>query len=101
MTRQLHFGLHPYGVGGPGSDGLWKDPRVAKTASELPLRLGLPTRLERVSETRCTGVLDCALMVAMLGPPMAHPPPGCRGVPGRVRISDARRRRRHSQPDPG
>jgi len=33
MTRQLHFGLHPYGVGGPGSDGLWKDPRVAKTAS--------------------------------------------------------------------
>src|SRR3984957_8896955 len=33
MTRQLHFGLHPYGVGGPGSDGLWKDARVAKNAS--------------------------------------------------------------------
>ncbi|MCW2540940.1 MAG: FMN-dependent oxidoreductase, nitrilotriacetate monooxygenase family [Frankiales bacterium] len=33
MTRKLHFGLHPYGVGGPGSDGLWKDPRVAKNAS--------------------------------------------------------------------
>ncbi len=33
MTRKLHFGLHPYGVGGPGQDGLWKDPRVAKNAS--------------------------------------------------------------------
>jgi FMN-dependent oxidoreductase (nitrilotriacetate monooxygenase family) len=33
MSRQLHFGLHPYGVGGPGSDGLWKDPRIAKNAS--------------------------------------------------------------------
>jgi FMN-dependent oxidoreductase (nitrilotriacetate monooxygenase family) len=33
MTRKLHFGLHPYGVGGPGHDGLWKDPRVAKNAS--------------------------------------------------------------------
>jgi alkanesulfonate monooxygenase SsuD/methylene tetrahydromethanopterin reductase-like flavin-dependent oxidoreductase (luciferase family) len=33
MTRQLHFGLHPYGVGGPGSDGLWKDARIAKNAS--------------------------------------------------------------------
>src|ERR1700735_2744522 len=33
MTRQLHLGLHPYGVGGPGSDGLWKDPRIAKNAS--------------------------------------------------------------------
>jgi len=33
MTRQLHFGLHPYGVGGPGSDGLWKDARVANNAS--------------------------------------------------------------------
>ena len=33
MPRQLHFGLHPYGVGGPGQDGLWKDPRVAKNAS--------------------------------------------------------------------
>src|SRR6201994_2619733 len=33
MTRKLHFGLHPYGVGGPGQDGLWKDPRVAKDAS--------------------------------------------------------------------
>ena len=30
MSRKLHFGLHPYGVGGPGSDGLWKDPRIAK-----------------------------------------------------------------------
>ncbi|NEE27790.1 LLM class flavin-dependent oxidoreductase, partial [Streptomyces sp. SID7982] len=25
--------LHPYGVGGPGQHGLWKDPRVAKNAS--------------------------------------------------------------------
>jgi FMN-dependent oxidoreductase (nitrilotriacetate monooxygenase family) len=33
MTRKLHFGLHPYGVGGPGHHGLWKDPRVAKNAS--------------------------------------------------------------------
>jgi len=33
MTRKLHFGLHPSGVGGPGADGLWKDPRVAKDAS--------------------------------------------------------------------
>ncbi len=33
MTRQLHFGLHPYGVGGPGLYGLWKDPSVAKNAS--------------------------------------------------------------------
>ena len=33
MSRKLHFGLHPYGVGGPGSDGLWKDPRIAKDAS--------------------------------------------------------------------
>jgi FMN-dependent oxidoreductase (nitrilotriacetate monooxygenase family) len=33
MSRKLHFGLHPYGVGGPGSDGLWKDPRIAKNAS--------------------------------------------------------------------
>jgi FMN-dependent oxidoreductase (nitrilotriacetate monooxygenase family) len=33
MTRKLHFGLHPYGVGGPGADGLWKDTRIAKNAS--------------------------------------------------------------------
>jgi FMN-dependent oxidoreductase (nitrilotriacetate monooxygenase family) len=33
MSRKLHFGLHPYGVGGPGHDGLWKDPRIAKNAS--------------------------------------------------------------------
>jgi FMN-dependent oxidoreductase (nitrilotriacetate monooxygenase family) len=33
MSRKLHFGLHPYGVGGPGQDGLWKDPRVAMNAS--------------------------------------------------------------------
>src|SRR5580693_5690409 len=33
MSRQLHFGFHPYGVGGPGSDGLWKDARVANNAS--------------------------------------------------------------------
>ena len=33
MSRMLHFGLHPYGVGGPGMDGLWKDPRIAKDAS--------------------------------------------------------------------
>ncbi|SOD72576.1 FMN-dependent oxidoreductase (nitrilotriacetate monooxygenase family) [Jatrophihabitans sp. GAS493] len=33
MTRKLHLALHPYGVGGPGQHGLWKDPRVAKNAS--------------------------------------------------------------------
>ncbi|GAB7002660.1 LLM class flavin-dependent oxidoreductase [Nocardioides sp. AN3] len=33
MTRKLHLALHPYGVGGPGQHGLWKDPRVAKDAS--------------------------------------------------------------------
>src|ERR1700722_6622606 len=33
MSRKLHFGLHPYGVGGPGADGLWKDARIAKNAS--------------------------------------------------------------------
>src|SRR3984885_15721585 len=33
MSRKLHFGLHPYGVGGPGQDGLWKDARVAKNSS--------------------------------------------------------------------
>jgi FMN-dependent oxidoreductase (nitrilotriacetate monooxygenase family) len=32
-SRKLHFGLHPYGVGGPGQDGLWKDARIAKNAS--------------------------------------------------------------------
>ncbi|CCH76942.1 putative monooxygenase moxC [Nostocoides japonicum T1-X7] len=31
--RQIHLALHPYGVGGPGQHGLWKDPRVAKDAS--------------------------------------------------------------------
>ncbi|MCW2548079.1 MAG: FMN-dependent monooxygenase, partial [Mycobacterium sp.] len=33
MSRKLHFGLAPLGVGGPGADGLWKDQRVAKNAS--------------------------------------------------------------------
>ena len=33
MTRRIHLALHPYGVGGPGQHGLWKDPRVAKNAS--------------------------------------------------------------------
>ncbi|SDJ39770.1 FMN-dependent oxidoreductase, nitrilotriacetate monooxygenase family [Frankineae bacterium MT45] len=33
MTAKLHLALHPYGVGGPGQHGLWKDPRVAKNAS--------------------------------------------------------------------
>src|SRR6201995_1724314 len=33
MPRKLHFGLHPYGVGGPGQAGLWKDPSIAKNAS--------------------------------------------------------------------
>ncbi|MCA1217499.1 NtaA/DmoA family FMN-dependent monooxygenase [Streptomyces sp. 8L] len=33
MTRKIHLALHPYGVGGPGQHGLWKDPRVAKNAS--------------------------------------------------------------------
>ncbi|MFE1429269.1 LLM class flavin-dependent oxidoreductase [Streptomyces fungicidicus] len=33
MPRRIHLALHPYGVGGPGQHGLWKDPRVAKNAS--------------------------------------------------------------------
>ena len=33
MSRTLHLALAPLGVGGPGQDGLWKDPRVAKNAS--------------------------------------------------------------------
>ncbi|TQS46885.1 NtaA/DmoA family FMN-dependent monooxygenase [Cryptosporangium phraense] len=33
MPRQIHLALHPYGVGGPGQHGLWKDPRIAKNAS--------------------------------------------------------------------
>lgn len=34
MSRKLHLALHPYGVGGPGQHGLWKDPRVAKNARD-------------------------------------------------------------------
>ena len=33
MSRTLHFALAPLGVGGPGQDGLWKDPRIANDAS--------------------------------------------------------------------
>lgn len=33
MTRTIHLALHPYGVGGPGQHGLWKDPRIAPNAS--------------------------------------------------------------------
>ncbi|MFI5959413.1 NtaA/DmoA family FMN-dependent monooxygenase [Cryptosporangium sp. NPDC051539] len=33
MSRKIHLALHPYGVGGPGQHGLWKDPRIAKNAS--------------------------------------------------------------------
>lgn len=33
MSRRIHLALHPYGVGGPGQHGLWKDARVAKNAS--------------------------------------------------------------------
>jgi FMN-dependent oxidoreductase (nitrilotriacetate monooxygenase family) len=33
MARQVHLALSPYGVGGPGQHGLWKDPRVPKNAS--------------------------------------------------------------------
>ena len=33
MSRTLRLALHPYGVGGPGQHGLWKDPTVAKDAS--------------------------------------------------------------------
>ncbi|MFW3463981.1 NtaA/DmoA family FMN-dependent monooxygenase [Streptomyces sp. 058-1L] len=33
MSRRIHLALHPYGVGGPGQHGLWKDPSVAKNAS--------------------------------------------------------------------
>ncbi|MFE7894730.1 NtaA/DmoA family FMN-dependent monooxygenase [Streptomyces sp. NPDC057412] len=33
MSRKIHLALHPYGVGGPGQHGLWKDLRVAKNAS--------------------------------------------------------------------
>ncbi|MFD4231250.1 NtaA/DmoA family FMN-dependent monooxygenase [Streptomyces sp. NPDC058545] len=33
MPRTIHLALHPYGVGGPGQHGLWKDSRVAKKSS--------------------------------------------------------------------
>ncbi|MFD2416264.1 NtaA/DmoA family FMN-dependent monooxygenase [Amycolatopsis pigmentata] len=33
MTRKIHLALHPYGVGGPGQHGLWRDPSIAKNAS--------------------------------------------------------------------
>ncbi|MFJ2957724.1 NtaA/DmoA family FMN-dependent monooxygenase [Streptomyces sp. NPDC087270] len=33
MSRTIHLALHPYGVGGPGQHGLWKDPSIAKNAS--------------------------------------------------------------------
>ncbi|WP_033288941.1 NtaA/DmoA family FMN-dependent monooxygenase [Amycolatopsis jejuensis] len=33
MSRRFHLALHPYGVGGPGQHGLWKDPSIAKNAS--------------------------------------------------------------------
>ncbi|MFG2969755.1 NtaA/DmoA family FMN-dependent monooxygenase [Streptomyces sp. NPDC048288] len=33
MSRKIHLALHPYGVGGPGQHGLWKDDRIAKNAS--------------------------------------------------------------------
>lgn len=33
MPRTLHLALHPYGVGGPGQHGLWKDQRVANNSS--------------------------------------------------------------------
>ncbi|WP_438302559.1 NtaA/DmoA family FMN-dependent monooxygenase [Streptomyces sp. HUAS TT11] len=33
MPRKIHLALHPYGVGGPGQHGLWKDTRIAKNAS--------------------------------------------------------------------
>jgi FMN-dependent oxidoreductase (nitrilotriacetate monooxygenase family) len=33
MSRKIHLALHPYGVGGPGQHGLWKDARVAKNSS--------------------------------------------------------------------
>ncbi len=33
MPRKLHLAVSPYGVGGPGQHGLWKDPRVAKNTS--------------------------------------------------------------------
>jgi FMN-dependent oxidoreductase (nitrilotriacetate monooxygenase family) len=33
MSRKIHLALHPYGVGGPGQHGLWKDPSIAKNAS--------------------------------------------------------------------
>ncbi len=63
MTRQLHFGLHPYGVGGPGSDGLWKDPRVAKTASvDIDYYIDWAKPAER-------GLFDAFFIVGTLGLP--------------------------------
>jgi FMN-dependent oxidoreductase (nitrilotriacetate monooxygenase family) len=48
MSRKLHFGLAPLGVGGPGHDGLWKDPRVAKNASiDIRYYIGLAQLAER------------------------------------------------------
>lgn len=33
MSSKIHLALHPYGVGGPGQHGLWKDPSIPKNAS--------------------------------------------------------------------
>ncbi|GLW90182.1 NtaA/DmoA family FMN-dependent monooxygenase [Actinokineospora globicatena] len=37
MTRKIHLALHPYGVGGPGQHGLWKDPGVATNATNASI----------------------------------------------------------------
>jgi hypothetical protein len=57
MSRTLHFALAPLGVGGPGSDGLWKDARVAKNSSvdiddTLRGNLGLPFPVNRYTHER-------------------------------------------------
>ncbi len=47
MPRTIHLALHPYGVGGPGQHGLWRDPRVAKDAG---VDIGYYIRQARAAE---------------------------------------------------
>src|ERR1700761_1732256 len=57
MSRTLHFALAPLGVGGPGSDGLWKDARVAKNAS---IDIGYYIDLAKLAER---GLFDAFFVV--------------------------------------
>src|ERR1700759_891651 len=57
MSRTLHFALAPLGVGAPGSDGLWKDARVAKNAS---IDIGYYIDLAKLAER---GLFDAFFVV--------------------------------------